>query len=672
MSFTREPIRSESLLAYTRASEEPSFMSLVSHLYSVVRIFLDPFWLRLWTRVERRVAPIEARIALVENALNTLQRNPAAFFEARSIGALSTSTPIRREDYDAWITQFDRLRPGEDHLIRRHTATLAERPKFSLIIAAHGTIDALSKTIASVREQIYDDWELFIPSRTADGHAGDLLSAPETIDARIKAARFPGEDVSNVLKAAVEASPGHFAALLHAGDILAPHALASMADAVNRHSDADIFYSDEDKIDSLGRRYEPWFKPDWNPELLRGQDYISHFGVFRMKHVRALLRPNQSELNVQDWNVRLASSGSSRVVHVPHILCHRLDTMNSNSLFLALMQGPAALQGPTSTQGEIAASESPENPTIAGTKMLRAMSEASVDRQAGSQWPRVSVIIATRDRTDLLAQCLQGLWERTEYPDIEILIADNDSSQPKTVTFFAEVKKRGVRVVSCPGPFNHSKINNRAARHASGDVLLLLNNDVEMLEPGWLKAMIGHLFSPDVAAVGAKLLYPDGTLQHGGVVLGMLGVAGHVHLGASIDSPGYRERLRLAQDVSCVTAACIAVRRSVFEEVGGFDEDRLAVDFNDVDLCIRIRQAGHRIIWTPHAALVHHESKSRGSPKEKVNQERLNRAAACMRQRWGSLLDRDPFWNPNLSLQSTEPRITFPPRVSRPWHHGAG
>ena len=631
-------------------------MSLPKKLRQISLDFARSLWARLWIRIEARVAPIEGRLALIEGALNVMQRDPAAFFDAKSIGALSISVPAVWQEYRAWIARLDRVRAGEDERIKRHIAGLKSRPKFSVVIPVHQIpFHALQEMIVSLRGQIYENWELYIARAAAGEDAVDLLLKRLTVeDARVRAVTSSVDDALTAMDVALASLTGAYVALLDHNDILAPHALAMMADAINQHAEADIFYSDEDKLDPSGQRYDPWFKPDWNPELLKGQDYVRHLGVFRTALVRGL-QGLEREAGERENGLALRLTAATRkpIVHVPHILCHRRQIIDTEAHSSTRAKSRGDAFGLAFTRGK-------------AVEMKKNGGAGSIVDSALQPWPRVSAIIPTRDRADLLAICLHGLFELTDYPDLEILIADNDSSQPETLALFAEMEERGARIVACPGEFNYSKINNEVARHASGEVLLFLNNDVEMVEPGWLKAMVQHLFVPEIAAVGAKLLYPDGTLQHGGVVLGVLGVAAHVHVGAPADSPGYFGRLRLTQDVSCVTGACMAVRRSVFEELGGFEE-RLMVDFNDVDLCIRIREAGHRIIWTPRALLVHHESKSRGSAKENDNRRRLDHAAVYMRRRWGDLLDRDPFWNPNLSLRSTEPQIAFLPRIARPW-----
>ncbi|MFY9294245.1 MAG: glycosyltransferase family 2 protein, partial [Methylorubrum rhodinum] len=272
--------------------------------------------------------------------------------------------------------------------------------------------------------------------------------------------------------------------------------------------------------------------------------------------------------------------------------------------------------------------------------------------------PLVSVVIPTRDRAELLAVALDGLFSGTDYPALEAIVVDNDSREEATAALFARyVAEPRLRVLPVPGPFNFSDLSNRGAAAARGGVLLFLNNDIAVMEPGWLAELVSIACEPDVGAVGAKLLYPDGTLQHGGIVLGIGGVAGHSHLGIAGDAPGYFARMQLTQEVSAVTGACLAIRAEVFSQVGGFDAAALAVAFNDVDLCLRLRAAGYRNVWTPFARLVHHESMSRGPEDTPEKRARFEAESRVMRERWGAELRSDPYYNPNLSRASAHFRL---------------
>jgi GT2 family glycosyltransferase len=282
--------------------------------------------------------------------------------------------------------------------------------------------------------------------------------------------------------------------------------------------------------------------------------------------------------------------------------------------------------------------------------------------------PLVSVIVPTRDRAGLLGAVAEGVLRRTDYPAIEFLVVDNGSEEPETLALFDRLRADPrVRILAAPGPFNYAALNNQAAAEARGEVLLLLNNDIEVIEPGWLREMVSHAVRPEVGAVGAKLLYADGSLQHGGVVAGAAGVAGHYLVGSLPGDGGYFGSLALVREVSAVTGACLALRRAVFDRVGGLDAANLAVAFNDVDLCLRIREAGYRILWTPFAELYHLESASRGKD---VAPEKVRRFAAeigYMKRRWGKALLQDPFYSPWFSLDGAQCALAREPRRIPPW-----
>jgi GT2 family glycosyltransferase len=281
------------------------------------------------------------------------------------------------------------------------------------------------------------------------------------------------------------------------------------------------------------------------------------------------------------------------------------------------------------------------------------------------------VIVPTRDRAELLARCVEGVLSHTDYPALELIIADNDSIEPRTHELFDGLAKDPrVRVIPAPGPFNYSDINNRMVAQARGEVLLFLNNDVVVTEPGWLKAMVAQAVRPQVGAVGARLTFPDGRVQHGGVILGAglePHVAGNLYVGAPGDDPGYFHHLKLARNLSAVTAACLAMRRAVFDEIGGFDAEHLAVAFNDVDLCLKAGERGYQVIWTPLAELTHVESASRGSDLAPERQAQFLAEGQWMRTRWGELLDNDPFHGPNFDHRRGDYRLADPPRRVPPW-----
>ncbi|WP_395392684.1 glycosyltransferase family 2 protein [Novosphingobium sp. BL-8A] len=397
---------------------------------------------------------------------------------------------------------------------------------------------------------------------------------------------------------------------LAAGDVLAPGAAAAYRAAAGATT-AAIVYADDDLLDVKGRRVDVHFKPSWNAELQSHFDYLTGACVLRASTA------DLAAVSGPDWAARLISTktGVGRAVHIPHVLHHR---------------------------------------RVRPTPRLPVTALPATTESAQAALPRVTVIIPTRNRVDLLSTCIAGL-ARTDYPDVEVIVVDNGSDDLESLEYLAGLDPTHYRVLRDDGPFNFSALNNRAARLASGELLCLLNNDIEMLGDDWLAIMVRQALRPEVGAVGARLLYPDGRIQHAGVVTGICGGACHAHRLLQPDEEGYFHRHSLPQFVSAVTAACLVVRRESFEAVGGLDESKFAVAFNDVDLCLKLNARGWQSLYEPRATLVHHESVSRGLDRDPVGAARLAGELAALRERWG-IADMearvDPYHHPQLSRYS--------------------
>jgi GT2 family glycosyltransferase len=474
-------------------------------------------------------------------------------------------------------------------------------------------------------------------------------------DSRIKLSYVESDaTVAARVNEALAGATGEWVVMLDQHDVLAEHALYLVADAVNADPDAAIVYSDEDEIDGDGRRSRPYFKPDWDYDLLLGTNLLGHLAAYRTELVREAggVREGFDGALERDLALRvleLAQAGN--VHHVPFVLYHRRRREDSK-----------ASRGNAREAAQRAVSEHlARTGQAAIATALPDSNDLRIRRELRGEHPLVSAVIPTRDQHERLLTCLDGLLNRTDYEPLELVVVDNGSTEPDARSLLEELRSGGSAVVvEDHGPFNFSRLCNAGVTASRGDVVVLLNNDIEVIDGGWLEEMVSHAVRPEVGAVGAKLHYADGRLQHGGVILGRGAIAGHVDLGARPDDPGYFGRLTLTRGVSCVTAACLATRREVYDEVGGFDE-RLAVEYNDVDFCIRVRQAGYRIVWTPYAELMHHEGVSRGA-------RRLPEERAFMRERWGAILDsEDPYYNPNLTLHGKAFRPAEEPRVSKPW-----
>jgi GT2 family glycosyltransferase len=563
--------------------------------------------------------------------------------------------------YQEWVALYDTISPEEAEEIRRFLRGLPRTPKFSVLVPVYETPpQELAQMIASVKEQIYDDWELCIADDgSKSAHVREILEGEARAEPRIKLVfREENGNISAASNSALALATGDFLVLLDHDDILAPHALAIMADAINRHPDADVLYSDEDKLDARGRRYGAYFKPDWNPELLYGQNFISHLGVYRSSLVRALGGFRLGFEGSQDYDLALRATAATKgpVVHVPHVLYHwrvypGAGTFSSTQLGRAVDAARRAIKEQLAGMGVDASVGD------AGYNCHR------VIRANPATWPRVSIVASLRRHPELLADFVESLLEKTDYPDMEIIVVDASDGERALPTKM--LNKRGVRLVQSPHPADFAKTINETVRDASGEIILFLDGDMSVVEPGWLKEMVLLARQPGAGAVGAKLRAADGKTWLGGMVLGLDPIAGPLQ-GNSAAAPGYFGKLLLAQEVSCVSAACMAVRRASFEFVGGFDESNLAPSLQDVDLCIRLRRAGYRVTWTPHARLHHQRIKRRVRPTGEA-QEEQKKEIAYMRERWGDLFERDPFWNLNLSLRSSIPQINMPPRVARPW-----
>lgn len=570
--------------------------------------------------------------------------------------------------YAQWVANFGTLSDDDRLAIRNHVGLLAYQPLISVVMPVYNTPEVfLRKAIDSVVKQLYPHWELCIADDASPKrHVQKVLGEYAAKDSRIKIVRRSANGhISAASNSALAIAKGEFVALMDHDDELAEQALYRVVVEINATPDVDLVYSDEDKISEEGERFSPHFKSDWNPDLFFSQNYVSHLGVYRTSLLRAIGGFREGFEGSQDYDLALrcvARTDGSRIRHIPEVLYHW-----------------RAIEGSTALDA------SEKNYTVrAGLKAVKEYFQrenASISVETGTvpntyrvKWPipdpcpKVSMIIPTRDGYSLLKVCVDSILQKTTYPNYEIIIVDNQSADAETLRYFDSLKQQpNIRVISYDHPFNYSAINNFAIRHASGDVIGLINNDIEVITPDWLEEMVSHAIRPDVGAVGAKLYYGDGSLQHGGIILGIGGVANHSHYRCSGDTPGYFARLRVVQNLSAVTGACLFARKQVIEDVGGLDETYLAVAFNDVDLCLRLRAVGYRIVWTPHAQLYHHESVSRGSDDTPEKKARFEQEVACMQQRWGDILCGDPYYNPNLTIHGVDFSLAGSPRVAAPW-----
>ena len=469
-------------------------------------------------------------------------------------------------------------------------------------------------------------------------------------------------NISAASNSAIQLATGAWVALLDHDDLLSEHALFWVADAINRNSDVCIIYSDEDKIDKSGRRFDPYFKCDWNVDLFYSHNLIRHLGVYRAELLKEIGGFREDMEETQDYDLALRCIERilpNQIHHIPRVLYHRRahgkSTAKSGNIKPdALLAGKTALDEHLQRQG------------IKAVVDLLDFGMYRIRYALPDPAPLVSLIIPTRNRLQLLQKCVESILKKTTYPDYEILIVDNGSDDPTLLQYFKQLQTDPkIRVVRDIRPFNYSALNNAAVKLARGEIVGLLNNDLEVISPDWLSEMVSHALRPEVGAVGAKLWYPDGGLQHAGVILGLgsSGVAGHAQHRISKHHHGYFHRDGLIQSMSAVTAACLVIQKFIYEEVGGLNEKDLQLDYNDIDFCLRVRELGYRNIWTPYAELYHHESATRGCENSPEKLKRYAREIQYMKRRWGDILLNDPAYSPNLTLDHQDFSLAWPPRI---------
>ncbi|MBV6631911.1 MAG: glycosyltransferase [Alphaproteobacteria bacterium] len=587
----------------------------------------------------------------------------------RVLRGAAAASPVK--GYDQWVAQYDTLSVEDMRRLRAYADTMQDQPLISVIMPVYKPpMDVLQEAIQSVRDQVYQNWELCL----VDDGAGDadtiaFLEAQAAEEPRIKLqVNAHNQNISGATNDAFGLARGDFAAMMDHDDVLRPHALLMVAAALEEHPDADIIYSDEDKVDEKGRRYDPHFKAAWDRDLFWTQNYLNHLTVIRAARIRDVGGWRLGYEGSQDHDLLLRiieQVPDEKIIHIPLILYH----------WRAIAGSVAAGAGEKDYAADAAkrALEDHFKRLRMPVEMVPAAPELGIEafhrakHGLPAKLPRVSLIVPTKDKVELLKGCVDGLLNDTDYDDLEVLIVDNNSEEQATLDYFKQVSvDERVRVLPFGGRFNFSAINNFAAEQATGSIIGLINNDIEVIHADWLQEMVRHVVRPEIGCVGARLYYANDTVQHAGVICGLLGVASHAHKYFPRSAPGYFGRLVLAHQFTAQTAACLLVRREVYEQVAGLDET-LAVAFNDIDFCLRVAAAGYRNLYTPHAELYHLESVSRGLEDTPDKIVRFNSEVQEMLDRWGDFLEVDPSYNPNLGLESENFALASPPRAYRPW-----
>lgn len=513
-----------------------------------------------------------------------------------------------------WSARFDR--EGPDTLPTLTTA---------VIVTGAGDATAMERTLASLQSQ-----------------HGMAVQA------------FSGQPFAALLAQALE-SKCDVVCCVRAGDTLAPHALAWALEGFAL-PEAQVVYTDSET------NGKPWFKPAWNPDYALASDYPLELLLVRRNVAHGLLEIHTPADFAWSALASVWSQGSTSIVHVPRVLYQVLSPLSADergARFTAASRALLTVE-PQARIEEL--SELPAGVTHAARRVRYPLPE-------GAREMTVSLVIPTRDRVDLLQRCISTIQQFTAWPKLEIIVIDNGSVDKATHTYFAEVTQQGVRVLSMPGPFNYADLNNRAIEQTSGEIVGLVNNDIEALHEGWLEEIVAQLLRPGIGAVGAKLLWPNGMVQHGGVLLGVGNVAGHFGNRLADADWGDYGRNQLVQKVSACTAACLFVRRQDFLDLGGMDPHAFPVAFNDVDLCLKVRAAGKAIVWTPHAKLLHAESASRGHEDTSQKKARAQREVDQLQKKWRNVLIADPNYHPSLNLDPNSHAyggLSIPPRTRAP------
>ncbi|RDU22142.1 glycosyltransferase family 2 protein [Anaerosacchariphilus polymeriproducens] len=586
-----------------------------------------------WGRLFRRLSPYN-----VKKGLKYLSHYGLKGFWVK----LNERFQIEEIPYESWIVKH---LPSEEELKKQEKTTFDSNPYISVVVPAFETPENfLRELIECMQKQSYRNWELCIADASIAKDVENVVKSYH--DERIKYKRLEeNAGISENTNRAIEMAEGEFIGLLDHDDLLAFDSMYQIAKVIDENIEVDVIYSDEDKISEDSKEhFRPHFKPDFNLDLLRSNNYICHFFVVRKSLAAQVGGIRQEFDGAQDYDFIFRCIENARLIkHIPRILYHWRVHKNSTaenpaSKMYAYEAGKRAIEEHLMRQG------------VEGNVChTRDIGFYRVNYPVTGN-PFVSIIIPNKDNVDILNRCLESI-ENSNYKNYEIIIVENNSEEDRTFSYYRELeKKENLRVVVWEKEFNYSAINNFGRRFANGEYLVLLNNDIEIIENQWLEEMLGHCQRPEVGIVGARLFYPDDTIQHAGTVIGIGGIAGHIFTGLPRSHTGYMHKAGLQLNLSAVTAACLMVKTQVFDQVNGFEE-KLSVAFNDVDFCLKVRQADYLVVYDPYVEAYHYESKTRGAEDSKEKVRRFQSEIEFMRERWIHILkEGDPYYNPNLTL----------------------
>ena len=564
--------------------------------------------------------------------------------------------------YQNWISVVEKLTFPNQSVIENCFSLWLKKPLISIVLPTYNTPPKyLIKCIESVTRQVYENWELCISDDASTNK--ETLSAIESFrntDSRIKIhLREENGHISKATNSAIAIAKGEYIALLDHDDMLSKYALFYIVDKLNQEPNSKIIYSDEDWIDEEGIRITPHFKSDWNPDLFFSHNYITHLAVYDAKLLKKVKGLRVGVEGSQDYDLILRCLPhvkSNEIKHIPRVLYH-----------WRAIEGSTALDSGEKSYTVEAGRKSLKD-YFENTNQRKVTVEASViDNTYRVRWPipkpepKVTLIIPTRDMKAILEVAISSILEKTSYLNYQIVIVDNGSSKVETLNYFKDLTRtnKHVSILKYDYEFNYSAINNYAVANTESDIIGLVNNDIEVINSEWLTEMVSHALRSDIGCVGAKLYYPDESIQHAGIIMGLGGGAAHSHRHFPREHPGYIGRLKMVQNLSGVTGACLLVKRSTYNEVGGLDQENLKIAYNDVDFCLKVREAGYRNLWTPFAELYHYESVSRGYEDSPEKIARFKSETEFLRKKWGNKLLVDPYYNKNLTQVREDFSIGF-------------
>lgn len=577
---------------------------------------------------------------------------------------------ISNARYAEWVARYDT--PDAQELTRMSEAVAgwARRPLISIVMPVYNPAEEwLRRCLDSVRAQAYPDWELCIADdASTEPHVRTVLDEYVARDSRIKVKYREGNGhISAASNSALELVTGAYVALLDHDDELAPHALFRVALAVLAHPQGRIFYSDEDKLGDSAQRFDPYFKPDWNPDLFLSHNFISHLGVYEIALIREVGGFRLGYEGSQDYDLALRCIERLRpaqIVHIPHVLYHwrAIHGSTARAVHEKDYAADAARKALREHLRRTACKAEVEH-APAGYRVRRMLQEPR---------PGIDVIIAARDGDDALHACVGSILDKSTYSNFGITIVGDPQAENLLQTYLREIGANArVKVFPPDAPFNFPRMVNAAVARSEAGLIVLLDHSIEVATGDWLEEMAAHAIRPEVGVVGAKVYRAEGTIRDAGIVLGLCGLAGHIYRGEPHDARGQMGRAQLIQNYSAVAAACLMVERTKFNAAGGLDEN-LQAAFHDVDLCLKLRARGCWTVWTPFAGLVQRAEPSCGGENAAAADHRLQADAMRMRNAWSAMLDDDPAYNPNLSLSRESPELAFPPRVSTAAVRGRG